>query len=72
MSDERRLVVRVNDSERDYSRPLSLADLIAQWTDASSGCAAAVNGTVVPRGAWEDRVIEDGDRVEIVSAQPGG
>jgi sulfur carrier protein len=71
-TEEPRLSVRVNGTARVYRCPLTLAELVAQWTNVPFGCAAAVNGTVVPRSAWQDRQIEDGDGVEIVSAQPGG
>lgn len=66
------LKVRVNDVERLLDHPTTLAALVAQWTATPSGCAAAVNGDVVPRASWNEREIADGDRVEIVSAQPGG
>ncbi|MGA8295490.1 MAG: sulfur carrier protein ThiS [Acidimicrobiales bacterium] len=67
-----RFTVHVNDVERSFTRPATLAELVAQWTSSPSGCAAAVNGDVVPRAEWDEREIADGDRVEIVSAQPGG
>jgi sulfur carrier protein len=34
--------------------------------------AVAVNGEVVPRGAWEKTALDDGARVEIVAAVQGG
>jgi sulfur carrier protein len=66
------VTVRVNGVERLVPRATSLAALVNQWTATSSGCAAAVNGAVVPRAQWAGRMMTDGDRVEIVSAQPGG
>jgi thiamine biosynthesis protein ThiS len=66
------LKVRVNDVERLLPRPTTLAALVEQWTATSLGCAAAVNGWVIPREQWAEREIADDDRVEIVSAQPGG
>jgi sulfur carrier protein len=36
------------------------------------GVAVAVNGEVVPRGAWDDRHVADGDRVEALTAMQGG
>jgi sulfur carrier protein len=37
-----------------------------------SGVAAAVNGEIVPRRSWAGAVLRDGDRVEVVTAVPGG
>lgn len=36
------------------------------------GCAVAVNGLVVPRGAVTGHPIVDGDDVEVVTAVAGG
>jgi len=36
------------------------------------GVAAAVNGDVVPRGAWSATPLRDGDQVEVVTAVQGG
>ncbi len=37
-----------------------------------SGVAAALNGEVVPRRSWAGAVLQDGDRVEVVTAVQGG
>lgn len=36
------------------------------------GVAAAVDGTVVPRGRWSSRTLEDGQSIDIVTAVQGG
>jgi len=36
------------------------------------GVAAAVNGAVVPRSAWNGKELEDGHSVELVTAAQGG
>ena len=38
----------------------------------AAGIAAAVNGEVVPRGAWAGSPLRDGDQVEVVTAVQGG
>lgn len=34
--------------------------------------AVAVNRTVVPRRAWDEPVLREGDKIEIVSPRQGG
>ncbi|MGW6207325.1 sulfur carrier protein ThiS [Streptomyces sp. NPDC055089] len=46
--------------------------LVASMTSASSGVAAALNETVVPRGQWPAAALADGDRVEVLTAVQGG
>ncbi|HEU0019313.1 MAG TPA: sulfur carrier protein ThiS [Thermoleophilaceae bacterium] len=36
------------------------------------GVAAAVDGEVVPRGAWATRALTPDDRVEVLQAVQGG
>jgi sulfur carrier protein len=38
----------------------------------SKGVAVALNGKVLPRRAWADTPLTDGDSVEIVKAFVGG
>ncbi len=51
---------------------LSLAEAVALLTDAQTGVAAAVNGDVIRRVAWETTPLSDGDEVEVVTAVQGG
>ncbi|MFG1479451.1 sulfur carrier protein ThiS [Xanthobacter sp. V4C-4] len=52
----------------------TLADLIgAKGLDAArKGIAVALNGAVVPRRAWAQTTLADGDTVEIITAKQGG
>jgi sulfur carrier protein len=36
------------------------------------GIAIALNGEVVPRTEWDDRMLTDGDAVELLVAVQGG
>jgi sulfur carrier protein len=39
---------------------------------AARGVAVAVDGEVVPRAEWPERRVNDGERVEALSAMQGG
>ncbi len=64
--------VRLNGEPRDLPDGGTVAEAVAELTAAPSGVAAAVNGEVVPRGAWAATPLRDGDQVEIVTAVQGG
>lgn len=36
------------------------------------GIAVAVDGEVVPRSAWEETALSEGQRVEVLQAMQGG
>ncbi|MDG4862078.1 sulfur carrier protein ThiS [Streptomyces sp. T-3] len=66
------VTISVNGESRALTEGCTLDALVATLSTAPSGVAAAVNETVVPRGAWSRTTLRDGDRVEILTAVQGG
>lgn len=66
------LSVVVNGAAREVAAGTTLDALVAVFTTAPSGVAAAVNETVVPRAQWPATALRDGDRVEVLTAVQGG
>jgi sulfur carrier protein len=66
------LPIRVNGDPRDIAPGTTLAEIVAELSAAPTGVAAAVNESVVPRGAWPATALAADDRVEILTAVQGG
>jgi sulfur carrier protein len=64
--------VVINGKPHRAATSLSLAQAVGLLTDAQTGVAAAVNGDVVRRTAWEATPLSDGDEVEVLTAVQGG
>lgn len=64
--------ITVNGTPTDLGAETTLADVVADVTTSATGVAVAVNGDVVPRGAWPTTALNPGDRVEILTAVQGG
>ncbi len=64
--------VSVNGEPRAVPAGTTLDALVATLTTAPGGVAAAVNEAVVPRGAWPRTALDDGDRIEVLTAVQGG
>jgi sulfur carrier protein len=64
--------VKLNGEPRDLPDGSTVTQAVAELTAAPAGVAAAVNGEVVPRGAWTATPLRDGDQVEVVTAVQGG
>ena len=65
----------VNGEPREVPDGATVDALVASVTGRprpGGGIAAAVNGEVVPRGAWAGSPLRDGDQVEVVTAVQGG
>lgn len=69
------IAITVNGAPRQVDRQVPLMALLAEMgidPDATKGVAVAVDDTVVRRANWESCVLNDGARVEIVTAKQGG
>ncbi len=64
--------VTVNGAHTEVDLGATVADVVHALDAARRGVAVAVGGEVVPRGEWERRVLDEGERVEVVQAIQGG
>jgi sulfur carrier protein len=64
--------ILINGQRHPVAERLSLAGAVSLITKAGAGVAAAVNGDVVRRAAWESTWLAPGDQVEVVTAVQGG
>ena len=66
----------LNGEPREAPPGASVADVVAALlgtgAEAPTGVAVAVGDEVVPRGAWAQRVVAGGERVEVLGAVAGG
>ncbi len=67
-------MVRVNGSDRDDLAGATVSELVDRLGIPAQGrgCAVAIDGEVVRRGAWETTAVPEGAAVEIVTAVQGG
>ena len=66
--------VRINGERRELpaGATLELAVRAAGAPEGGRGVAVAVDGEIVPRGAWSLTPLADGQRVEVLQAVQGG
>jgi sulfur carrier protein len=65
----------VNGEARQVPDTLTVAELVADEAPGLAegrGVAVAIDAEVVPRSAWRERKLEDGQRVELLAAMQGG
>jgi sulfur carrier protein len=66
--------VELNGAEREVRDGASVAELVRATgaPAAARGVAVALDGEVVPRSAWDDTTVAEGQRVEVLEAMQGG
>jgi len=64
--------VQVNGESREVPDGTTVADLVADLASAGQRFAVEVNEELVPRSTHGDRLLADGDRIEVVHAIGGG
>ena len=66
------LTIRLNGDERVVEIGSTVAALVAQLELPNARVAVERNGDVVPRARWQETVLADGDRLEVVTFVGGG
>lgn len=64
--------ILLNGENRQISDHCSVLDLLQELHLAEKRLAVELNGEIVPRSAYEDTALKDGDKIEIVHAIGGG
>ncbi|MDQ3422053.1 MAG: sulfur carrier protein ThiS [Actinomycetota bacterium] len=62
----------VNGVSSDIAEGTTVAELVDARAQQQRWVAVAVDGDVVPRGAWTSTLLHDGDSVEILIPVAGG
>jgi sulfur carrier protein len=62
----------VNGVSSDIAEGTTVAELVDARAQQQRWVAVAVDGDVVPRGAWTSTLLHDGDSVEILVPVAGG
>jgi len=62
----------LNGERQDFDDPATVADAVTAAGAPDRGVAVAVDGQVVPRTAWEQTALADGQKVEVLQAVQGG
>lgn len=64
--------IKINGTEKEYSNPIPLQELVNQFCKNTKHVIAEVNGEIVAADAWSKRTIQSGDAIELVSFVGGG
>ena len=64
--------VSINGVVRHFDTPINVVTLLEQMQLGGKRIALECNGEIVPRGQFDQRLLADGDKLEIVAAVGGG
>jgi sulfur carrier protein len=65
----------VNGEARELPEAVTVAQLVeaeAPGVAGGRGVAVAIDAEVVPRSAWDETTLSEGQRVEVLAAMQGG
>ena len=66
------MTITLNGDAHELVDGTTIAALVTELTGRDRGSAVAVDGEVVPRSAWSDTPLHDGQAVELITAVQGG
>jgi sulfur carrier protein len=64
--------VQLNGQPHRLDTEQTLGQLVDWLELRRDGIAVAVNGDVIPRSSYDDKLLQSGDRIEIIQAVGGG
>ncbi|HEY8608742.1 MAG TPA: sulfur carrier protein ThiS [Noviherbaspirillum sp.] len=64
--------IELNGAPHRVADRLDVQGLLASLDLVDKSLAVAINREIVPRSAWQERLLQPGDRVDIVRAIGGG
>jgi len=62
----------INGNERNYTSSLTLEKLLIELGHANKKVAVEVNEEIIPRSELRNKLVVDGDKIEIINAVGGG
>ena len=67
------MIIFINGDKTKLNKNTTLEKFLKKnFSNLSSSYAVALNNEFIPRSSYQDIIINDGDKIEVVSAQPGG
>ena len=66
------MTLQINGETREFADGLTLAALIAELGSKPDRVAVELNLQIVSRDQWQDTILRNGDRLEIVHFVGGG
>lgn len=64
--------VIVNGQEKEFSKEITLENLLKQLSLEGKVMAAAVNMEIVKQNNWNTHLLQDGDKLELLDFVGGG
>jgi len=62
----------INGVEKTYTSSLTLEVLLNELDQSSKKVAIEVNEEIIPRSQYKNKLVVDGDKIEIINAVGGG
>jgi len=66
------MTITVNGQSLSLDTPMTVRGIVERFGLGNAACAVEVNRAVVPRRQHEQRQVNDGDQIEIVTLVGGG
>jgi sulfur carrier protein len=64
--------IKINGEETTLDEPCTVEQLLVRSMKTKGPCAVEINRSIVPRKNHAQRIIADGDEIEIVTLVGGG
>tara|TARA_B100000131_G_C18002449_1_gene567053 strand:- start:309 stop:518 length:210 start_codon:yes stop_codon:yes gene_type:complete len=67
-----KIKIKVNGEGISIGNNLTLSGLLLERELSENNIAIEINNEVIPKGLWTNKIIKEGDSIEIITAIGGG
>ncbi|MFC3393567.1 sulfur carrier protein ThiS [Brenneria rubrifaciens] len=64
--------ITLNDETIEFAEAVTIDSLLTKLNRQQPGTALAINQTIIPRSAWSQHQVQDGDNILLFQAIAGG
>ena len=64
--------MKINGEDRKFDRPMTVAEMLEEEGYKKTAVAVEVNLEIVPKTAYDTRVLQEDDAIEVVKFMGGG
>jgi sulfur carrier protein len=66
------MTIIVNGEKKEFKENITLAEVIKELNLEGKVMASAVNMEIVKQNSWQDKVLKEGDKLELLDFVGGG
>ncbi|MFA4905980.1 MAG: sulfur carrier protein ThiS [Candidatus Margulisiibacteriota bacterium] len=66
------ITIKINGKDWEVHPEINIINLLSHFKIAPKVCAVEINSEIIPRAEYKNKILKQGDQVEIIRLMAGG